>query len=148
MAESWESILDSVRSAAEAAEVFGSVGIVGGTLECTASGSAEEASYRLVQHDGARYVELVMKDRWQSESIEADLMHSGDSLDELLEEELIDQGYDGGSLAFEHYRSDDMLFTFRSPLPEGAGSDVTAKCLLAYEACFRNLGDMSADEDD
>ena len=51
---------------------------------------------------------------WLSESIESDLMHSGDKLDELIEEELVDQGEEPGHISFEHFRSDDMLFTFRT----------------------------------
>ena len=47
-------------------------------------------------------------------------------------------------LKIEHFRSDDMLFTFRSPLPAGIQAADAAKVLLAYEACFRNLGDMNA----
>ena len=37
---------------------------------------------------------MLTKDRWLSESIEAEVMHHGDSLEELIEEELIDLGLD------------------------------------------------------
>jgi len=148
MTATLQGMLESVKAAAEKAGVFGSVRIISGRLECAAEGSGEDATYRLEEDSGTAYVALVMADRWQSESIEADLMHSGDSLEELLEEELVDQGYEGGTLRFEHFRSDDMLFTLRSPLPEGADAETAAQCLLAYEACFRNLGDMSAEDED
>lgn len=88
-----------------------------------------------------------MADRWLSESIETDLLHTGDKVEELLAEELAEQGFPTGhGLRIEHFRSDDLLFTFRSPLslspsaPDAA--DAAARYLLAYEACFRNLGDM------
>jgi hypothetical protein len=77
----------------------------------------------------------------------------GDKLEDLLEEELVELGYHGPRVSFEHYRSEDRLFTFRTPVPgplERAASEEaaeqTAKLLLGYEACFRNLGDMDAGE--
>lgn len=74
-------------------------------------------------------------------------MHTGDDVEELLEEELVEQGLEASRPAVEHFRSDDRLFTFRSPVaPENA--DTAARWLLAYEACFRQLGDMAGDSDD
>ena len=35
------------------------------------------------------------KDRWLSESIEGDLEHTGDELEELFEEELVELNWDG-----------------------------------------------------
>lgn len=151
--------LDHIRAPAAASGLFGDITVRHGRLECAAAASAQPAFYR-IELDGERvWVSLVMADRWLSESIEADLMHSGDSLEELLEEELIDQGHEGGPLSFEHFRSDDMLFTFRSPLPVFAhdlsdpaaarsAAQTATRCLLAYEACFRELGDMSGGEED
>ena len=150
-----EQLLPALKARAEEAGVFGDIAVVSGRLECAADGSAEPATYRVEFVGGKPWVSLVMEDRWQSESIESELMHTGDSLEELLEEELADLGYEGEALRFEHYRSDDMLFTFRSPLPltpdqlgmPGA-VETAALCLLGYEACFRGLGDMSEGEDD
>jgi hypothetical protein len=134
---------------------FGDVSVQDGMLCCAAAASAEPATYRVLLDDGALYVALVMENRWQSESIESDLMNTGDPIEELIEEELVDQGYDGGRLPVEHYRSDDMLFTFRSKLPlskddlaSDAGVKTAAQCLLAYEACFAQLGDMTDDGDE
>lgn len=145
-------LLDTLRARAEEAGVFASCQIINNRLECLADGSAEEAYYR-VRWDGGRvWVTLEMSDRWQSESIEADLVHTGDKLDELIEEEMVDLGYEGPRPTFEHFRSDDMLFTFRSPLDvsdEALDSDASAEAaaylLLGYEACFRQLGDMDED---
>lgn len=145
-------LLEALRQRAEAAGVFASCQIINNRLDCLADGSAEEAYYRVRWDDGKVWVALEMADRWQSESIEADLVHTGDKLDELLEEEMVDLGYEGPRPTFEHFRSDDMLFTFRSPLnvpAESLDSDESARAaahlLLGYEACFRQLGDMDAD---
>ena len=126
-----------------------------GRLDCRADGSAEEAWYRVRWDGGKVWVALEMADRWQSESIEAELVHSGDKLDELIEEEMVDLGYEGPRPTFEHFRSDDMLFTFRSPagvsadaLDNEKSSDAVALLLLGYEACFRQLGDMDAENDE
>ena len=149
-----EPLLEGARAAAEKAGVFGGVTVKDGRLVCRARDAAAPASYRLFAESGRLYVALVMADRWLSESIEADLMHTGDKMEDLLEEELVDVGSPITRLHIEDFRSDDLLFTFRSPLPLDAGRlnepesiDAAAKCLLAYEACFRNLGDMSAGEE-
>lgn len=149
------SLFQTVAARARAAAVFGDIRIHSARLVCTALNSAEPAEYRL-ESDGRRlWVSLVTADRWLSQSIEADLVHTGDNLAELIEEELADQGHTGGPLPFEHFRSEDLLFTFRSPVPfdlPRAGTpeaaDTGARCLLAYEACFRQLGDMDARDDD
>lgn len=97
-------------------------------------------------------------------------MHHGDPIEELIEEELVDQGYivgvkgrsagnsndpsgshrtrQGVEVEVQHFRSEDMMYTFQSPLPIEASSDlskairVATQWLLAYEAAFRRLGDM------
>lgn len=143
--------LEPVAEAARRAGVFGAVRLEPGMLVCEAAGSAEPAFYRVRLDDGRLWVELVMKDRWLSESIEAELMHTGDSLEELLDEELAEQGYEGAELSFEHFRSPDMLFTFRSAVPadlaDPEAERVLTQCLLAYQACFVQLGDMGESED-
>jgi hypothetical protein len=146
-------LLEAVADRARAAAVFESVQVLDGTLLCRARDSAAEAFYRLESVDGRLAVTLVTADRWLSESIEADLVHTGDKIEELIDEELVEQGFEDGPLPVEHYRSDDMLFTFRSRLPDEARADdertvqrATA-CLLAYEAAFRELGDMSEREE-
>jgi len=144
-------VLGRVAVRAERAGVFGAVKASSERLACEAAASAEPAWYQLAWADGALWVSLVTADRWLSESIEADLMHTGDTLEELLEEELVDLGYQGPGPTFQHYRSDDMLFTFRTPvyLPDGieapSAAEAAAIHLLGYEACFRGLGDMDAD---
>lgn len=151
----FKTLLDQVCQRARKAGVFASCEVVDGRLECKADGSAEDAWYR-VRWDGGRvWVSLEMANRWQSESIEADLVHTGDKLDELLEEEMVDLGYEGPRPTFEHFRSDDMLFTFRTPvavseseLGSEAAADKAGLVLMGYEACFRQLGDMDAENDE
>jgi len=152
--------LNAVRCNAEKAGVFADVKIERGMLACAARDAAEPAWYRIEPaasqlparcSTGAAgwCVSLVTPNRWLSESIEADLMHHGDPIEELIEEELVDQGFEGAALPVKHFRSDDMLYTFVSPLPinHGASDDEAIKtatqCLLAYEAAFRELGDMT-----
>lgn len=144
--EALQDLFARVGDKAREAGVFGDIRVTPEGLECDAKASAEPATFRLRTEDGALCVSLVMSDRWQSESIESDLMHSGDKLEELLEEELDDLGYEGDAPAYQHYRSDDMLFTFRSKVPEDI--DGATLWLLAYEQCFRNLGDMNAEADE
>jgi hypothetical protein len=145
-------VAEKVRAAsAEGGPVFGPVEVREGMLVCRARASAAPASYRLFLDQGRLWVALVMADRWLSESIESDLVEHGDRLEDLLEEEMVELGLHPAEPArFEHFRSDALLFTFRSPLPitpEQAGSDqaveTAATWLLAYEAMFRNLGDMN-----
>jgi hypothetical protein len=148
-----DEFLNTVRGMVLQADVFESARVVEGRLECEARGSAAPAFYRLEVDGGRVWVSLVTPDRWLSESIEADLMHTGDKLEELLEEELVDLGYDGPTPTYEHFRSEDKQFTFRTALPgsaesfDAAGADRARLMLLGYEACFRQLGDMAEDEE-
>ena len=75
-------------------------------------------------------------------------MHSGDSIQELIEEELVDLGEDPDVVPVEHFRNDEMLYVFRTPLPSHISEGNVLTWLLAYEAAFRPLGDMSAEGDD
>ena len=147
-----DSLLRTVAANAAAARVFGEIQSGAAMLRCKALSSAEEAWYRLERDADHWFVSLVTPDRWLSESIEADLMHHGDPIEELVHEELVELDYDGPALTIKHYRSDDMLYTFRSPIPVREGdveqsADVATKCLLAYETAFRELGDMNVDDE-
>ncbi len=144
-----------VAEKARASGVFGAVESGEGRLICTAA--AADAQYRVdLDFDGPSrcrvWVSMVTPDRWLSESVESDLLNSGDPIEELLEDELADQGWEGSGVAVEHFRSDDLLFTFRTALcfddesPEVAATTV-ARFLLAYEACFVQLGDMDGEEE-
>ncbi|USN98340.1 MAG: hypothetical protein H6810_09175 [Phycisphaeraceae bacterium] len=142
----------SIEEGARTSGVFADVCVTDDQLACAARGSAEPAFYRVSDEEGRVWVSLVTPNRWLSESIEAELMHTGDKLEELLEEELVDLGYEGPAPTFEHFRSEDMLFTFRSPVPregdgfDGALAEKVKLMLFGYEACFRQLGDMSEED--
>ncbi len=116
MGDGFSAFLKAVGDRARAAGVFGAVEVSGDQLLCDAKNSAEPAEYRLSAGDGKVWVSLVTANRWLSESIEADLEHTGDDVEELVEEELAELDYKGAPMgASQHFRSDDKLFTFRSP---------------------------------
>jgi len=152
-------LLFGVAERAQRAGVFGKVRVEAGALRCDALASAEPAEYRLFVDGGKLWVALVTAHRWLSQSIEADLVHTGDKMDELVEEELIDLGWkkEWGPtrLGFEHFRDGQKLYTFRTVVPVDLGRadapeaiDKAATALLAYEQAFRRLGDMEVDGED
>lgn len=143
-------LLGPVREAAASSGVFGPVSVREGTLVCEALESAAPAEYRLFADGGSVWVGLFTTDRWLSQSIEQDLVHTGDKLEELMEEELADQGEPkpASPPKFEHFRDDDKVFTFRTRLPNGASGPGAARWLLACEAMFRRLGDMQGGDED
>ncbi len=152
MADGFTEFLNAVGERASHAGVFGAVAITDAMLVCAAKDSAEPADYRVSQEAGKVWVSFTTSNRWLSESIESDLMHTGDSIEELIDEELAELSYTGPALgACQHFRDDQKLFTFRSVLPIPAGArlradeasvGIASTCLLAYEACFRRLGDV------
>jgi len=153
MDHSIDQILYAIEAKVSAHNVFGEIQIDGTRLNCAARHCDARASYRLEHEKGQWFLSLVTADRWLSESIETDLLHHGDPLDELVDEELEELGYEGSPLTVKHYRSEDMLYTFRSVLPIHDLSsenvrETAALCLLAYEATFRELGDMMSDKDE
>ena len=146
-------LLTKVADAARNADVFADVTVDDGAVRCVARDAAAHAEFRLCLEDGGLWVGMYTPDRWLSQSIEADLMHTGDKLEDLIDEELVDLGCDAGPLPFEHFRNDDKEYVFRSPTPFSLdapaedASRVAGLCLLAYEAAMRELGDMSGGED-
>lgn len=147
-------LLQMVAARAQQAGVFGPVSIKGDRVECEAKASAAPAFFRVGLEDGSLWVSLVTADRWLSQSIEADLVHTGDKLEDLIAEELAEFDWKGPPLTFEHFRSEDKLFTFRSRIHvdtakfgEQASAERATACLLAYEACFRELGDIDTAEE-
>lgn len=150
-ASSIDSFLGAVEHAVRTVGVFGSIDRQADQLRCRAAGSAEEAWYRVLLEDGKWFVELITGDRWLSESIESDLMHHGDPIEELVEEELVELGGAGRPIV-QHFRSSDRLYTFRTPVEIVAHGlpdhHVTTRLLLAYEAAFRELGDMSGGDEE
>jgi hypothetical protein len=148
--ETTNRMLRAVRAHAEQSGRFAETTLDGTTLRCRARDAEEEAWYLLEADDDAVVVSLVTPDRWLSESIEADLMHNGDTLEELIEEELIELDGPAGTTHVEpvaHFRSDDFRYTFRSRVPDD-DEETALRWLLAYEAAFHELGNMSGPADD
>ena len=141
-----DDFLRAVSDRASRSGAFDRVEMKESRLVCAARGAAAEAWYRIEPREGAWHVLLVTPDRWLSESIESDLMHTGDSLEELLDEELAELGVDASVPAVHHYRSDERMYTFAVRLPDGGNVDLVSTYLLAFEATFRRLGDMAGDE--
>ncbi|MCX5660445.1 MAG: hypothetical protein NTW19_12085 [Planctomycetota bacterium] len=133
-------------------KVFAKVRRTDEALICRVLGAEADANYRVSvgpKHDLV-WVGLYTPDRWLSESIEADLLHRGDSLEDLLEDELYDKGFET-RLPVDHFRDQAKQYVFRSPIVlasaeklDGEGMiDRVAKTLRAYEALFRQLGDLA-----
>lgn len=146
--------LELVRRAAESAGVFGAVTLRDGALGCEAKESGAPAQFRVYEDAGRLWVALATPDRWLSQSIEQDLVHTGDKLHELMDEELAEQGHRGSCVRFEHYRDESKTFVFRTAIPVAPGAtpaqaaETITRFLLACEAMFRPLGDMSGGGED
>ena len=150
MSDSSNPDLECLGEKALEADVFSSVELQKDLdrLICRARGPESEAYYQADWTSRGWVVGLLTPDRWLSESIEAELVHTGDSMEELLEEELIDMGIDPEPIKIDHFRSDSMLYTFQTTLPESSDCTTASTWLLAFEATFRVLGDMTAEEED
>jgi hypothetical protein len=153
-ATSLATLLASVAVAARRANVFGDVTVDANQLRCEALASGEPAFYSLQVDANKLWVNLQTPARYLSQSIEQDLVHTGDKIPELLHEELVELGYEGPAPTFEHFRDEAKLYTFRTPVPIDLAQSATpaaiktaTQFLLAYEATFRPLGDMEAGDE-
>lgn len=159
-----EPLARQAKNAEDGGLIFASVTRAGGggVLNCEAPASAAPAFYRLTIEQEKLYVSLVTGDRYLSQSIEQDLVHTGDKMGDLLRDELIDLNTwpipgipSDGMPAVEHFRSPppDKLYTFRALIPVistdlHASTMLTLSFLLAFEQTFRRLGDMAAGGED
>ena len=140
-------LLHTVRSDTEQRGVFRSIEVLPDRLRCHAKDCPEPAWYELATVGSGLLVRFATPDRWLSESIESDLMHFGDPIEELVEEELAELGWRGKVPPIKHFRDDDKLYTFENPVPT-ADAATAAKFLFAYEAAFRALGDVGGEDED
>lgn len=151
MSSTHESLLQIVSREATARGVFGKVELLADRIRCHAKDAPEPAWYELADASGALVVRFATPDRWLSESIESDLEHYGEDVEELLEDELAELGWRGEVPVGRHFRDDAKLYTFENRVPAAgalAPAEMALKFLLAYEAAFRNLGDVGgADEE-
>lgn len=145
-------VFDAIIEPLKDAGVFANVTRTETGVRCDAMHVEEECYYAAhVDQDGTLWAGWYSPDRWVSGSIEGDLVHTGDKIDELLEEELVDLGL-SIKLPLEHYRNDDKIFVFHGkldlPSDPTEASDTLVKVLLAFQACFVELGDMAPEEDE
>ena len=129
--------------------LFGEIELKAGGLWAHHPGEAE-AAYRIELGQGNEVAaSWSTPDRYLSQSIEAELMWTRDDLDDMLDEELSDLGWSAGRLKpLKHYRDEREQFVFRTTLPMradeliAAHGDDLARCILAFERVFSELGDM------
>lgn len=143
-------LLNQVSEAANARGVFSKIEVLADRLRCHAKDCPEPAWYELAAAGDSLTVRFATPDRWLSESIESDLMHFGEDIEELVEEELAELGWRGKVPVGKHFRDDAKLYTFENPVPatESDRAEVATKFLLAYEAAFRALGDVGGGDEE
>jgi len=151
LADTKQKLYDHVRKGAQEAEVFAEVELTQRGVRCEAKESAEPAFYWCSIEEGDIWVSLETEDRWLSGSIEEELVATGDKLDELIEEEIVELGHHDAVVEFDHLRTPEKVYVFRSkvstPLSDPKAPEHALAWLLGYEAAFRELGDMSEDEE-
>ena len=104
-----------------------------------------DAWYELTASDHGCSLALLTLDRWLSESIEGDLEHSGDELEELFEEELVELNWEGDVPPMRHYRNDKREYVFSCLWPSSSASEVSI-ALQAMIAMFTELGEMGGED--
>ena len=144
---------DSIVNDLQRSGRFASVEATDAAVRCRARDVESEAFYVLTRSERGLVVRFETPDRWLSESVEAELYHASDSLDELLEETLDDMDWpvDAAPVGtFRHYRSEDLTYVFEHDVPDhGDPARTACTWLLAYEATFHELGDVAGgDEED
>jgi len=139
---------------ARSSGAFAGVEVLPGRVECR-DPIQPDASFRIDASDEGLAVCWASPNRYLSQSIEAELRWTRENIDDLIDEELADQGYRQRVARMTHFRDPDKNFVFRWGLPivaasVDAGRDAPdmLRCLLACQAAFRNLGDMKESEDD
>jgi len=146
-------LLSALRQVADASGLFAGSELLGDRLRLKAKDAAADAHYEVATAGDGLLVRLLTADRWLSESIESQLVEHGDSIEDLLEDELVEVGHeparDGAVPKVRHFRDPARNYTFECPIPIGPDGPVESarRFLLGWEACFRGLGDMSGGEE-
>lgn len=149
--EAAQSVLTALAASATARGTFATVESLSDRIRCHAKDCPEPAWYEVQATDRGWIVRFATPDRWLSESIESDLMHFGDPIEELVEEELAELGWRGKVPVIRHFRDDAKLYTFENVVSvDGAtpSTELIAKFLFAYEAAFRALGDVGGGDEE
>ncbi len=148
--------LDELATRLKAHDRFDSAERKGHLVTAHATGTPEEAQFCVEVDDAGVWFTWATENRYLSQSIEASLMFSGDDLDDMVDEEIVDTGWNLGKLVPNtHCRDEDMRFVFRWKTPIGPKA-IDAKdhaphfanALAGVVEAFVELGDMSEDEDD
>ena len=152
LADTEHNLYKHVVEGATDAGVFSAITLEKDGVCCQAPNSAEPAFYWVRVCDGDVWISLETEDRWLSGSIEEELVNTGDKIDELIEEEVVDLGDVDAKVTIEHFRSPEKIYVFRSKLSTAIDDPQAARraliWLLGFEIVFRELGDMDESDDD
>lgn len=150
-----QSFFRSVAQKLEDAEAFSSVEVVETGVIARYIDEDVDGEFWLEWTPAGLEVAMKTPDRWLSQSVEATLMNTGDELEELIDEELVELGCEEGPLPIKHFRDEQRRYVFQSPAPIEIASATTpeavetaAACLLAFERAFAPLGDFAGGDED
>lgn len=151
-----EAFLHDITSALEAHDRFDRATRHGARVEAHATATPDEALFCVEIDDEGVWLAWASEDRYLSQSIEAELVFTGDDLDDMIDEEIVDAGWDLGKLAPNaHFRDDERRFVFRCKAPVDAETldpkthaPAFASALAGMVEAFAELGDMQPDDDD
>ena len=151
-----DAFLNEALKLCQAHERFDTAQRVGDLVTCHAHGTVDEAQFCIEVDDDGVWLTWASLDRYLSQSIEAELMFTGDDLDDMVDEEIVDAGWELGKLAPNaHHRDEDMRFVFRwktaitpDTVDAGAHAEPFAKALAGMVEAFAELGDMAPEDDD
>lgn len=149
-----ERLLAETGRLARSSGAFAEVEVRPGRVECR-DPIQPDALFRIDASDEGLCVCWASPNRYLSQSIEAELRWTRENIDDLMDEELSDQGYRRRVGRMTHFRDSDKHFVFRWGIPGEPGSlsaerdaPDLLRCLLACQAAFRTLGDMKEPEED
>lgn len=137
--------LQTILQRALSSQRFGEVILKDGALRCRAKGAAAEAWFVITPNKSDWTISLLTGDRWLSESIEGDMLEGHDSVEELIDDELVEIGYPHRARPVKHYRDESKTYVFTSEIPLQGVPDIAegiATYLLAFSAAFLQLGEM------
>ncbi|HBS29258.1 MAG TPA: hypothetical protein DEB06_07360, partial [Phycisphaerales bacterium] len=119
-----EGLMEQAGALARASGAFAAVTVHPTRVDCT-DPVQPEALFRFALDAGALTVNWVSADRYLSQSIEAELRWTRESIDDLMDEELADRGFDGSASRMTHFRDAEKCFVFRweLPIPPRGGAD-------------------------
>ena len=156
LAPNAQALLTRIAERALAHDVFDSAEVKGSMVYAHATDSPEEAFYRVEIDEEGVFVSWASEDRYISQSIEAELMWTGDDLDDMIDEGAQDAGWTLGRMEpLKHYRDEGMHFVYRSKTPiapadadAGAHADQLVAAMAGYAEAMAEFGDMKPESDD